>query len=76
MIKAIKHQNFLEIIFYFLSNRQAFENIYRMLRPNGTMLVLFVTSHDIFKILENLAQNDRFAPFMVVNIVIYINYYL
>jgi len=40
------------------------------------MLILFVASHDIFKILKNLAQNDHFAPFTAVNIVIYINYYL
>jgi len=39
------------------------------------MLILFVTSHGIFKVLENLAQNDHFAPFIAVSIVIYIDYY-
>jgi len=46
-----------------------------MLRSNGTMLILFITSHDILKVLENLMQNDHFAPFITVNIVIYIYYY-
>ncbi|EGI59206.1 Biotin synthesis protein bioC [Acromyrmex echinatior] len=41
---------------------QAFENIYRMLRPNGVMLILFVTSHNIFNVLENLIYDGRFAP--------------
>jgi len=40
------------------------------------MLILFVASHDVFKVLENLAQNDHFAPFITINVVIYINYYL
>ncbi|XP_011878406.1 PREDICTED: NADH dehydrogenase [ubiquinone] 1 alpha subcomplex assembly factor 5-like [Vollenhovia emeryi] len=44
--------------------RQAFENIYRMLRPNGNMLILFVSSHEIFDILENLAEDVRFAPYI------------
>ncbi|KYN28213.1 PREDICTED: juvenile hormone acid O-methyltransferase-like [Trachymyrmex cornetzi] len=42
--------------------KQAFENIYRMLRPNGSMLVLFVSSHNIFNVLENLIYDVRFAP--------------
>ncbi|KYN07916.1 Biotin synthesis protein BioC [Cyphomyrmex costatus] len=44
--------------------KQAFENIYRMLQPNGTMLILFVASHNIFKVLENLAYNARFASYI------------
>ncbi|XP_067212840.1 juvenile hormone acid O-methyltransferase-like [Linepithema humile] len=44
--------------------RQAFENIYRMLRPGGTMLTLFVASHDTFNVFELMAQNNYFAPYM------------
>ncbi|KAL6262963.1 hypothetical protein P5V15_005751 [Pogonomyrmex californicus] len=44
--------------------RQAFKNIYRMLRSNGTMLVLFVASEDIFKILDIMAQDKDYAPYM------------
>ncbi|KYN28219.1 PREDICTED: juvenile hormone acid O-methyltransferase-like [Trachymyrmex cornetzi] len=41
--------------------KQTFENIYRMLQPNGTMLILFVASHKIFKVLEKLANDARFT---------------
>jgi len=44
--------------------RQAFENIYHMLRPDGTMLVVFIASHDICKVLENMIQDDRFASYI------------
>ncbi|KYQ53175.1 Putative methyltransferase 235L [Trachymyrmex zeteki] len=44
--------------------KQAFENIYHMLRPNGTMLVFFVVSHNIFNVLENLIYDIRFAPYI------------
>jgi len=63
-------QKFILFFFSRLLNRQAFENIYSMLRPNGIMLVLFVTSHNIFNVLENLIHDVRFAPYIKVNIVI------
>ncbi|XP_011641386.1 juvenile hormone acid O-methyltransferase-like [Pogonomyrmex barbatus] len=44
--------------------RQAFKNIYRMLRSNGTMLVLFVSSHDIFKILDIMIQDKDYASYI------------
>ncbi|XP_067214415.1 juvenile hormone acid O-methyltransferase-like [Linepithema humile] len=44
--------------------RQAFENIYRMLRPGGTMLTLFVASHDTFNVFELMAQDIHFASYM------------
>ncbi|XP_011685176.1 PREDICTED: NADH dehydrogenase [ubiquinone] 1 alpha subcomplex assembly factor 5-like [Wasmannia auropunctata] len=44
--------------------RQAFENIYQMLRPNGTMLLSITVSHDIFEVLKFLTQDIRFAQYM------------
>ncbi|XP_018347583.1 PREDICTED: juvenile hormone acid O-methyltransferase-like [Trachymyrmex septentrionalis] len=44
--------------------KQAFENIYRMLRPNGVMLVLFAASHNVFNVLENMIYDVRFAPYI------------
>ncbi|KYQ53181.1 Biotin synthesis protein BioC [Trachymyrmex zeteki] len=44
--------------------KQAFENIYRMLQPNGTMLILFVASHNIFKAFEKSAHDARFAQYI------------
>ncbi|XP_024878653.1 juvenile hormone acid O-methyltransferase-like isoform X1 [Temnothorax curvispinosus] len=44
--------------------RQGLENIYKMLRPGGTFLMLWVSSHDMFKILENMAENKRFASYL------------
>ncbi|XP_011685177.1 PREDICTED: uncharacterized protein LOC105448353 [Wasmannia auropunctata] len=44
--------------------RQAFENIYQMLRPNGTMLLSIVVSQDIFEVLKLLTQDTRFAQYM------------
>ncbi|XP_036144545.1 juvenile hormone acid O-methyltransferase isoform X2 [Monomorium pharaonis] len=44
---------------------QTFENIYRMLRPGGTILIIFVAAHDsLLKVLGTIAQDDRFAPYM------------
>ncbi|XP_012231895.1 juvenile hormone acid O-methyltransferase-like [Linepithema humile] len=43
--------------------RQAFENIYRMLRPGGTMLTLFVASHDAHNVFELMAQDNHFASY-------------
>ncbi|XP_024878655.1 juvenile hormone acid O-methyltransferase-like isoform X3 [Temnothorax curvispinosus] len=47
-----------------LPEKQGLENIYKMLRPGGTFLMLWVSSHDMFKILENMAENKRFASYL------------
>lgn len=57
---------------FFLSNRQVFENIHRMLRSNGTMLILFVPSHEIFGILEDMAQDIRYSPYIKVKDLLFI----
>ncbi|KYQ55992.1 hypothetical protein ALC60_05108 [Trachymyrmex zeteki] len=44
--------------------RQGLENIYNMLRPGGTFSMLWVSSHDMFKILEIMAENKRFASYL------------
>ncbi|XP_077262456.1 uncharacterized protein LOC143897547 isoform X4 [Temnothorax americanus] len=35
-----------------------------MLRPGGIFLMLWVSSHDTFKILENMAENKCFASYL------------
>jgi len=54
-----------------LCNRQVFENISRMLRPDGTMLISIVTSQEVFNVFELISQNMEFSPYMEVNIIIY-----
>ncbi|XP_050463223.1 juvenile hormone acid O-methyltransferase-like [Cataglyphis hispanica] len=44
--------------------RQAFENIYDMLRPGGNILVNLVAFHDIHDIMNNLLRDIRFAPYI------------
>ncbi|XP_032677374.1 juvenile hormone acid O-methyltransferase-like isoform X2 [Odontomachus brunneus] len=44
--------------------RQVFENIYRLLRPDGTVLILMVISHDVFDILHKLSQDDRYTSYI------------
>ncbi|XP_039306344.1 juvenile hormone acid O-methyltransferase-like [Solenopsis invicta] len=47
-----------------LFNRQAFKNIYQVLRPNGTALLYIVASHDIFEVLRILARDVRFEQYI------------
>ncbi|KYN07917.1 Putative methyltransferase 235L [Cyphomyrmex costatus] len=44
--------------------RQAFENIYQMLKPNATMLVYIIASHDLFEVLKFLEQDVCFAQYI------------
>ncbi|XP_050458199.1 juvenile hormone acid O-methyltransferase-like isoform X1 [Cataglyphis hispanica] len=44
--------------------RQAFENIYHMIRPDGNILMNLVASHDIYNIINILARDIRFAPYI------------
>ncbi|KYN28220.1 PREDICTED: juvenile hormone acid O-methyltransferase-like [Trachymyrmex cornetzi] len=44
--------------------RQAFENIYQMLKPNATMLVYVIASHDLYEVLKFLEQDTRFAQYI------------
>ncbi|XP_011702533.1 PREDICTED: uncharacterized protein LOC105458715 isoform X2 [Wasmannia auropunctata] len=44
--------------------RTAFENMYCMLQPGGTIFILFPLSHDTFyNPLKNIARDARFAPY-------------
>ncbi|XP_014467224.1 PREDICTED: serine protease hepsin-like [Dinoponera quadriceps] len=49
--------------------RQAFNNIYEMLQPGGTMFVNLVASHDLFDVFIPLSQNPRYAFYMPVYVV-------
>ncbi|TGZ49823.1 putative methyltransferase, partial [Temnothorax longispinosus] len=44
--------------------RQAFKNIYQMLRPNGTILLYIVQYQDVFEVLRILEQDIRFAQYI------------
>ncbi|XP_012227383.1 juvenile hormone acid O-methyltransferase [Linepithema humile] len=44
--------------------RQVFENIYRMLRPGGTMHMLLVASHTTFEVFKVMAEDKRYAPYV------------
>ncbi|XP_071564715.1 juvenile hormone acid O-methyltransferase-like [Temnothorax nylanderi] len=44
--------------------RQAFKNIYQMLRPNGTILLYIVASQDVFEVLRILEKDIRFAQYI------------
>ncbi|XP_036144541.1 juvenile hormone acid O-methyltransferase-like [Monomorium pharaonis] len=44
--------------------RQAFKNIYQILRPNGTLLFYIIESHDVFEVLRILARDIRFAQYI------------
>ncbi|XP_070166753.1 juvenile hormone acid O-methyltransferase-like isoform X2 [Polyergus mexicanus] len=44
--------------------RRAFENIYRMIRPGGNILINLITSHDTYDVINILAQDIRFAPYI------------
>lgn len=54
----------------FLIYRQAFDNIYRMLRPGGNMLILMVASHDIYDVFKTMVNDSRYASYIPVNIII------
>lgn len=41
-----------------------------MLRPNGSVLILYVASHPAFEILKNMTQDIRFASYTPVNIIL------
>jgi juvenile hormone acid methyltransferase len=44
--------------------QQALENIYCMLRPGGSILLLIVATHDIFEVMKIMAQDFRFAQYI------------
>ncbi|XP_032666105.1 juvenile hormone acid O-methyltransferase-like [Odontomachus brunneus] len=44
--------------------RQAFENIYRLLRPSGTMFAILIQTHDILEILLDMSKDIRYSPYM------------
>ncbi|KAM0735897.1 Juvenile hormone acid O-methyltransferase [Formica fusca] len=44
--------------------RRAFENIYKLLRPEGKALVMFIAYHMGFEAYTRLKQNPRFQPYL------------
>lgn len=48
--------------------RQAFENIYKLLRPGGRALVEFIAHHDSFESYHEMKKNPQYEPYMRVTI--------
>lgn len=46
--------------------RRTFENVWKMLRPGGTALAIFLAENDLFKAYETLHENPRYKPYMQV----------
>ncbi|XP_032681768.1 juvenile hormone acid O-methyltransferase [Odontomachus brunneus] len=44
--------------------RQAFENIYKLLRPGGRALVEFLAHHDSFESYHEMKKNPQYEPYM------------
>ncbi|XP_029169134.1 LOW QUALITY PROTEIN: juvenile hormone acid O-methyltransferase-like [Nylanderia fulva] len=44
--------------------RQTFENMYCMLRPGKTMLILNIVRQNFFEVLKIMAQDERYASYM------------
>ncbi|XP_036146184.1 juvenile hormone acid O-methyltransferase-like [Monomorium pharaonis] len=44
--------------------RKAFENMYRMLKPGGTILVQFIANNTALETIKKLTQDVRFAPYV------------
>ncbi|TGZ48683.1 putative methyltransferase [Temnothorax longispinosus] len=53
--------------------RQAFRNMYQMLRPNGTILLYIIASSDMFEVYKILERDIRFAQYIPVNILLNFN---
>ncbi|EFN68634.1 Trans-aconitate 2-methyltransferase [Camponotus floridanus] len=44
--------------------RHTFENIYRMIRPGGNILILMIAHHDVYEIMKIFAEDIRFASYI------------
>ncbi|XP_011172993.2 juvenile hormone acid O-methyltransferase-like [Solenopsis invicta] len=63
-ITEFKHVFSFHALHYCYDIRQAFKNIYQILRPNGTALLYIVASDDLFEVLRILAQDVRFEQYI------------
>lgn len=46
------------------NQEQAVKNIYKLLKPNGDMLLVFLAQNPIFEIYKQMASNKKWAKFM------------
>ncbi|XP_032688154.1 juvenile hormone acid O-methyltransferase-like [Odontomachus brunneus] len=63
-ISAYDHVFTFYVLHWCADMRQVFENIYRLLRPGGSVLILTVLSHDVFFILLELKKDNRYMSYM------------
>lgn len=47
-----------------INQRQAFDNIYRMLRPGGSILMAFIANHPLYDIYRTMAKMPKWADYM------------
>lgn len=47
-------------------SRRAFENIYKLLRPEGKALVMLLAWNDGFDAYTKMRENPRYKPYMEV----------
>ena len=46
------------------SNRQALSNIYKLLKPNGTCLLIFLISNPIYDVYTHLSTMKKYSRYM------------
>ncbi|XP_072747973.1 juvenile hormone acid O-methyltransferase-like [Anoplolepis gracilipes] len=63
-ISRFDHVFSFNVLHWCYDIRQALENIYRIIRPNGNMLLMFAASQDIFEVIKILAQDNCFASYI------------
>ncbi|XP_032688166.1 juvenile hormone acid O-methyltransferase-like [Odontomachus brunneus] len=63
-ISAYDHVFTFHVLHWCADMRQVFENIYHLLRPGGTVLILTIISNDVFDILHELKKDNRYTSYM------------
>ncbi|XP_053981045.1 juvenile hormone acid O-methyltransferase [Hylaeus anthracinus] len=59
------HGLFSFFCFHWCQNMgRTFENVWKMLRPGGTALAMFLASTEVFNAYEKLHKNPRYKPYM------------
>ena len=56
---------------YFVNFRQIYDNIYKLLRPGGKSLIMFVSFNDGFDAYTKMHNDSRYAAYMQVEYILY-----
>jgi len=63
-------------VIFLIKFRRAFENIYKLLRPNGKALLMFLGYHSGFEAYVRLKQHPRYKSYLKVIIIKMVVMYL